>query len=576
MELEIKPHRKNIFPLSGILVKGRSVVQWVKEIHRLGLAAENIHLYPIPDTTANSVWGCLILTDETIQHLPISQYERCQLVASVLFIPEHSVVNPLLCNDEFQKIFSNNRHILHPEFGLVGLSEELDIRSLIVAPEEKTVTVRKPSLPHPFTTRIRSYRVQPLPAEEEFRKMQDTFSATPKKINNQPLSIGEKAKLFFYKFIFSKKKGDKEKIGPVEKTPVGKTLSKFFNSMFKGTDRISEKLQYDFEDLERRNQKAVDKLLDMLRDDPKEALKYAIPLDEAGASRDSGEPGKGLFTMSQRWFDFSWSGNQSFGSGGSVNLNDKYYELQRQYTQTAEQLIRNGMYHEAAFVYMKLLKNYIKAAETLELGGYFSEAASVYLHQCHLKQNAAHCYEKGNMTLQAIELYKELDQKEKVGDLYVKLNKPKEANVFYDHVVAEYEAKNQYVKASLICRDKMKETTRAQELLLTGWRNQRDAENCLNTYFGNFDDNNALKFAIKNTYESEVTQTNSEPFLDVMQKQFKDNQENRPMIREIAFEIVAKCIKANPAIALRLRNFNPQNTEFYKDALRFKLNRKKQ
>lgn len=60
-------------------------------------------------------------------------------------------------------------------------------------------------------------------------------------------------------------------------------------------------MQQDYEDLERRNQKLVDKFLDLLRNNPAEALKYAIPLDENGSVRGGNNSS---FTLSRRWFDF--------------------------------------------------------------------------------------------------------------------------------------------------------------------------------------------------------------------------------------------------------------------------------
>jgi hypothetical protein len=60
-------------------------------------------------------------------------------------------------------------------------------------------------------------------------------------------------------------------------------------------------LQQDFEELERRNQKHLDRLMKLFKNNPLEALKYKIPLDNEGYQ----EGRMGQLTLSKRWMDFS-------------------------------------------------------------------------------------------------------------------------------------------------------------------------------------------------------------------------------------------------------------------------------
>ncbi|OFY83691.1 MAG: hypothetical protein A3F72_12820 [Bacteroidetes bacterium RIFCSPLOWO2_12_FULL_35_15] len=311
--------------------------------------------------------------------------------------------------------------------------------------------------------------------------------------------------------------------------------------------------------------------MDMFKNNPEEALKYAIPLDDIGSTRGGN---KSQLDLLKRWFDFSLLGNNSRSSSGSINLGDHYYELQKQYNATAQELIKQKDYHKAAFIYMKLLKNNLMAAQTLESGNHFQEAATIYLKHAGNKNKAAECYEKGNMTNEAIEIYKELNENEKVGDLYLTIRKRKEADLYFEKVVTNYKSKNQYVKASLIYKNKMNNEQGGQSLLLEGWRSFKDPSNCLNNYFSNIRDIKILKREIETIYANDLNRQNSETFLQVIRHEYNKNNELSDSIREMAYEIVAAQIPKNPSIVSELKEFNLKDKELMKDTIRFKVNRK--
>jgi Tfp pilus assembly protein PilF len=82
-------------------------------------------------------------------------------------------------------------------------------------------------------------------------------------------------------------------------------------------------------------------------------------------------------------------------------------------------------------------------------------------------------------------LYKELNEDEKVGDLYVILNDKVKANKYFEKVIENYKTNFQYVKASLVYKNKIGDCSQAQDLLMEGWRANKDAGKCLNNYFAN-------------------------------------------------------------------------------------------
>jgi tetratricopeptide (TPR) repeat protein len=266
---------------------------------------------------------------------------------------------------------------------------------------------------------------------------------------------------------------------------------------------------------------------------------------------------------------------RSSGSGSSALIDsERFASIQSRYEKLAQEFEDRKDYTKAAHIYMKLLKNRYKAAEVLEKGELYSEAAAIHLKYLNNKPKAAECYEKGHVYKQAIELYRELNQHEKVGDLYTILKDKPEADKYYGRVIEEYKGNGQYVKASFIYKDKIKNIDEAQEVLLTGWKNKKDAANCLNNYFANIKPTKKLSGAITSIYNAEVTNENSELFLQVMKQEFKKHQDLEELTKNIAYEIVADKISTKPEIASELISFNPKNKSMIKDVMKYKLKKK--
>ncbi|MBT1695897.1 hypothetical protein KK083_03340 [Fulvivirgaceae bacterium PWU4] len=568
MELKVIPNHKNSFPLRALLIRSKSVAEWIREIQRLDLSLSDMQVHPVPDMTPNSIWGCLLIFGQSLSRDKAGRHQLCQSVTPELFIPEYSTLYPMPTNVELEKLFSS-KYVVHPEFGWVELPEALSFQDVISDPVRKPVSVTKPAPATFVPMTIRGFQIHAVPPEDVLKNLEERVFPRREKLENKPLNLLEKIRLSFYRAIFRKTEDEGGK--GTEKTGLGEKLQSWYQKLFKSGNGWG-KIQQDFEELEKRNQKQIERLMDLLKNDPDEALKYAIPLDQEGSTRGGAHA---QLDMSRRWLDFSLFSNSGGGSGsGIVNIGDRYYELQKQYNATAEELIKRGEYQKAAFVYMKLLKNHLKAAETLEAGKYYQEAATIYLKHAGNKQRAAACYEKGNMVMDAIALYQELDDHEKVGDLYMTISKRTQALTHYEKVVNNYKTRGQYVKASLVCKDKMDDLPAGQSLLMEGWRSNRDAVNCLNSYFSNIPEIGDLNKALHAIYQNEVTAQNRESFLNVIKHEYRKKNELRNAIQEMAYEIVAAQIPFNPSIVSELKDFNPDNKELLKDTLRFKLNQK--
>jgi tetratricopeptide (TPR) repeat protein len=565
MELKIKPAALNKYPLHGVFIKGHSIGHWVKQVQLMGLSLEDMEAYAIPGTVANTVAGCLMITAKTVREIYSNEY--CQSVYHTLFIPEKSEFFPAIAVDEIETLFAGKKHFFHPVYGFCELTEPINWKAVIEPPVLNDRQITMPAEKIFIPGMIRSFQVEAVIPEEMFKELQVN---TPNTEEDKLLTKAEQLKLAMYKNLFGDTTGSGGMLGGAG-MGILSGLGSLLGGMFGGGDSgsWSDMVQKDFSDLERRNQNEVDRLLELLKNDPDEALKHAIPIDSDGTNRGGSS---GSLNLGNRWSDFSLGG--SYGGsgrsiGGSVDVGSKLLELQAQYDKTAQDLIKQNDHYKAAFIYLKLLKNSRKAAETLVNGGFYAEAAAIYLEYLQDKQKAAEYYEKANVTLKAIELYDELHNYEKVGDLYLTLKNNTKARAYFEKVVDNYRRTSQFLKASLIRKQKMNDIVGAQILLIDGWRSGNDAFNCLNNYFNNIEDHKHYAVEIGRVYQEEVTVTNREIYLKVLKHEYRKQNEVSGLIRDMSYEIISEHISINPSVVQELQNFNAPDKQLTKDIFRF-------
>lgn len=568
MELKIKPYDRNLFPLGAILVKGSAPAVWIMEMQTMGLSLKSAKVFPVPGTTPNSIWGCFVVPDGKLNTDMAGKHELYQKVAANLYIPEKSVLQPAITPEEIGKLFAACPNMFHPDLGMVELTEELQVDRLIANPVMQSFIVTRPADAVFIPGQVKSFQVHALTPEEMMQEMEEKTFPKQEVIEEKPLSLWEKLKLAVYRKLFTttERKDAKPVVG---RTREMTRLEKFLTSVLKTDNSMFDKMQQEYEDLEQRNKDELQKLFDMLRDNPEEALKYAIPLDDNGSSR--GES-NGRLDLSKRWNDLSLSGSGTRGSGaGAVNLGDSYHDLRRQYNLTVEALIKQKDYQKAAFVYLKLLKDANKAADTLAAGEHYQEAATIHLKYTGSKRLAADCYRKGKMNHEAIELYKELNEDELVGDLYLEMQQRKEANIYFQKMVEQHKAGNHYLKAAELCTRKMNDTPAAQQLLLEGWRNKIESVSCLKKYFDNIDNSKIRIEELNRIYSKDVGEQNRENFLQVIKHEYQKKNVGADVAKEMAYEIIAAEARKNPSIVGELKSFNEQDAQLVKDTIRFKL-----
>lgn len=553
MNLEIRPVKSNNYPLSAILIKGNDALYWLSEIERMNLSLENITVYPIPNNLPNTIWGCLVeMTSTKIELVSHHPHLLCQSVHQLLFIPENSDVYPSIDADELKSVLNSVKHIYHTDFGLYRLDSAIDWTEILTLYEPIYYDIIQPEPSAFIPMNIHSVRVESLNPESELDNLIKNVVPKTEKIEDKPLNIIESIKRFALKSLFTSTKDENEN-WKIEKKKSYSFLEKI-GSLFSNSkvESVTEKLEKDLEDLEKRNSSEMEKLINMLKTNPDLALKYSIPIDNFGTNRGDNH---GSFRMSKLWSNFDlFSGLSSSGGGFTIHDNSMF-ELQIQYNKMAEDYIKAENYEKAAFIYMKLLKNYYSAATTLEKGKLYSSAATIYLKYLQNKLKAAQCYEEVRMTNEAIALYKELNQYEKIGDLLSEMNSTSEAKKYYELVVDDLVEKNKNVSASLILQNKMNETARAQDILIKGWKENKDAYNCLNLYFNNIKKHDEKILAIENIFQNGLNTENKSTFVKILKTEFKKNTAP-PKMKDMAYQLISEIASYDQEILSYLSQFN--------------------
>lgn len=573
MKLEVKISTLNHYPLRGFFIKGTLPQHWLIELQSLNFNLKQVELYPIPDNSANSIWGCLVLANETLTSKDVGKHELSQAVFPNFYIPEKTNLNTNISKNDRTQLFPDEGsgiHTYHPAIGFAHLEKALNWQNLLALPKEKYRYIFQPAKRVFIPSKIKSYQLKAVEPEAVINNLEHNVFPEKKPMPDEKLNLYEKLKFAVYKLLFKQEKngqqtGIKQKTKP---TFFLKLLDRLSESLFpKKLDDWATKMQKDFEELSQRNKKEVDKLLDMLKANPEEALKYAIPLDNNATF--SGDMG-GNYTMQKIWNNFSlFTGNRT-SSGSGLASSEYYYQLRQQYENTAQNLIESDQYEKAAFIYLKLLKDKYMAANTLEKGEFYEAAAALYLKPSANKFKAAYCYEKGNMFKQAIQLYTELKEFEKAGDLYIKLNQPLLAENFYNKMALIYIKQKNYIKAASILRNKIHDNHKAQETLLQGWELGLAPYKCLKEYLSYIKTDQQIIAEFNSIYANKVNSRNSTSFIKVLKNAFNKNKNIAPDIKLLAYEMIAKETQTTPKFIDHLRAFNLEDKEITKDIMRFR------
>ncbi len=222
------------------------------------------------------------------------------------------------------------------------------------------------------------------------------------------------------------------------------------------------------------------RLMYLLETNPEKGLRYALPMGSGGHRGIAPPAGR----LVHRDIDFNLERLGNAGPADPWELPvDFQTRLLTMYHGLAGRETQMGRHRRAAYIYAELLGNLELAANALKTGKHFREAAVLYRKRLGRADEAARCLEQGGLWTEAIALYVELEDFEKVGDLYSQLRQTDRARDAYVLAVVRHRERGDYLTAARILELKLLDCDEAIVCLEAGWPTSRQAGRCLEELF---------------------------------------------------------------------------------------------
>ena len=490
LKLELHPTDQPVAKPVAWFVPGDHPLQWLNEICKWKVEHSQTKLICVPRSQSDLrpigvlAFGNSGDAESDMIRSPYAIPYGC--LADRLYLPLKTELDPALTTSELnQLLLPDNYYVWHPICGLVVASktELLHVSDLLKAPIQQKGGDW--GFAHPgltFVTRLHSLTG---PAVGSIDDIMDISRG----------DIGDNAKdPEDWKQLLAETDEKPQSPPPVGRLAYGAAkIARWIAEkapIVNGTERTwlndlgdwaSAKLNAASEHLYEQRHKELLRLQRLLENDPDQGLKYALPLTSGMSHRGRG-PASGH--LGRRNVDFHLG---NIGRGGTADFWDVPDEIRQnlldQYRQLALREFRLERYRRAAYIYAELLGDLNAAAKTLESGKHFREAAVIYREKLNRKNEAARCLEEGGLWQEAINQYRELDQLEKVGDLYQKLDLAEAAAEAYKEAVDQLMIRNDYVNAARIEETKLNAPQRALNTLEQAWPASSQAVSCLEQSF---------------------------------------------------------------------------------------------
>ncbi len=479
-------------PECAFLLSGSDPQLWLDEIGTWDCNSADVDLFPIPNSRGDlGLQGVLVVFADGAQ-IPMQilapAYGR---VGSRLLTPVDSTFLPVMTDSEWDDLLSSSERvsIWHPQLGLIGFEpdEVLSVADLIefTLPGRSNWSSAQAGVG--FNSRLLSIQaVWPENPGEMIREGSGGIG-----------SKGGELKKLKRKRLGGNANGLAQKTaGMAAGAAVGLVLTPFamaakmITGMLPGTasqptwvnkvEDWSNGILRKGANLFNSRMREMDRLMKMLNDSPDEGLKYAIPMGQGDGTPDSYQGSR----LTGRNVDFSL--RNLFGSG-PADYWDMPYDVQAKlnarYRELAEREVHLGRHRRAAYIYAELLGDLNGAAAVLVAGKHFREAAVLYKEKLFRPREAAQCLEKGGLLHDAVEIYTELGNFEKVGNLHSSLEDQEAADNAYCREVEKYLATKNYVQAARILDDRLDNPSEAIIVLETGWSGTSHVKKCLQKSF---------------------------------------------------------------------------------------------
>ncbi len=480
-------------PAAAWLIPGDDAADWLDELLQWGIPLAAVTLYPVPGVRGDTAPAGILAVVGKAAQPAVSR--RCQPYgridgrgaaadsgSGVVYLPVEARIDPDATESELAALLTRQSgvHLLHPAVGLVRFLESDAYRVadlLRPAPvSEGQWDAAEPGV----TLSQRLWSIEPISVPS----VQMVLSEGRDEIGSQPLTGGQlprspeepadNALAAAGRAVMRQIARLASWFGSRAAAPVGSAkpggLAQWAQQKMKQLDQAL---------LASRHSELL-RLLHLLETDPEQGLRYALPL-HSGDHRGIAPPSDRL---TYRDIDFDL---QRMRGGQPADPWDVPFDFQtrllRMYHELATREIQLGRHRRAAYIYAELLGDLRMAAATLKAGRHFREAAVLYRQRLAQPEEAARCLEEGGLWIEAIGLYEELGEFEKVGDLYSQLEQPDPAREAYGRAVSKHRRDHDYLTAAKILETKLDDCDGAAECLDAGWPASRQASQCLEALF---------------------------------------------------------------------------------------------
>jgi tetratricopeptide (TPR) repeat protein len=483
---------------AAFFIPGTDARVWLDEIGRWGVAFNSVRICLVPRSGSDRrPCGALAIVtkgESVVTPSPLVQPYAC--LVDRLYLPADARLHPPMSDAELADALLYPLQVFHPAIGLVGYrDEDLILATDLLAPPpvvEHDWDRADPGLPPAPPLRVVLPSVTPSveTIAEDFRD--DIGSAAGEELPPLPeestmRGLASKSALGMLAAISwlaghlpgggvePPAKGGSNK-GAAPWNSEGGAGGSLKRRLQRWSQSMTESLQ---QSLARARHKELARLLDLLERNMDEALRYALPL--------RGMPGRGLarpgarLTARNPEYDPRSIGRARPVDGWDVSSFQE--QLAAKYRQAANRELGLGRYRRAAYIFAQLLGDFGAAANALRQGRFYREAATLYRDQLKNTGAAAECLEAGGLLLEAVPLYEELGRHEKVGDLYVLLERPDEAREQYRRAVSDFVGRADLLASAQLLETKLTSPDEALATLESGWPQSHRAGECLRAVF---------------------------------------------------------------------------------------------
>jgi len=480
VELRLERTDRAIRPACAYLLSGHDAGGWLAEMTRWSVPLADARVYVLPRSRSDiRPAGALVVLPTGVSPavsqrlLPYGRFGRN------LLLPVDARLAPAVAPEELAALVPHHCCVFHPAIGLVGFEEADALRAhqLLSAPP---TSVEAWDRAQAGTAGIELQSISALPAPsateiiEQVRReigAESIASLGPSKDEQFSSHAGRAAGRVLHgelKVIGGLAKAVRAMIGAR-----GGRLDEFIRHVGQAMEDIRRALQEE-------RYRQIARLLHLLERSLDAGIRFALPLD--------GKLARGMAPPSAKLHRRNTNFNlQRLGGGEPADSwavpDDVRQRLKELYRQAADREIALGRFRRAAYIYAHLLADYHSAANVLVQGRHFREAAVLYKEYLHNPGQAAKCLEAGGLLAEAIEIYWEMQEFEKAGDLYATMGNADAAAAAYQRAVDKCLKSKDHLRAAWLLEYRIQAPDEALEILWNAWPVSPQAPSCLKEHF---------------------------------------------------------------------------------------------